>query len=60
MILKKILSSITVISMLSTGFLVGCSKEKVRFADPKVVLNSECARSAIAMAIDKQTFVDVI
>ncbi|WP_373600791.1 ABC transporter substrate-binding protein [Paraclostridium bifermentans] len=60
MIFKKILSSITVISMLSTGFLVGCSKEKVRFADPKVVLNSECARSAIAMAIDKQTFVDVI
>jgi oligopeptide transport system substrate-binding protein len=59
MFFKKVLSIITIISILGMG-IGGCSKKESRFADPKVVLSSECARIAIATAINKETFVESI
>lgn len=61
MILKKYISTMTLITLMSTSLLVGCSsQESDKSIDSSELLKNKDARLAITMAVDKSEITDVI
>lgn len=61
MILKKYISTMTLITLMSTSILVGCgTQENSKSINSSELLKNKDARLAISMAVDKDKITDVI